>query len=120
MGLQLTIFGKTQFEKKGGFYDKLSQMLTSPSILLKIQIWEGGGVVCVFLVQCIDLCASEPKRPSGKLGYDKMLDTEKAGGRPINLPRSWDEDNSPSGQAEVLMCLCLFPLLQEESWQREF
>ena len=28
---------------------------------------------------------------AGMIGYDKML--ERAGGRPVNLPRSWDEDN---------------------------
>ena len=27
------------------------------------------------------------------IGYDHMLEVERAGGRPVNLPRSWDEDN---------------------------
>ena len=29
---------------------------------------------------------------SGLSGYDKMLEEERRGGRPVNRPRSWDED----------------------------
>ena len=29
---------------------------------------------------------------SGVEGFDKMLEVERSGGRPINRPRSWEED----------------------------
>ena len=25
-------------------------------------------------------------------GFDKMVEVERSGGRPVNQPRSWDED----------------------------
>ena len=33
---------------------------------------------------------------SGVEGYDKMLEIEKSGGRPVNRPRSWEEDKRQS------------------------
>ena len=81
MGLQLTIFGKTQFEKKGGFYDKLSQMLTSPSILLKIQIWEGGGGLCVSSWSSASTCAQVNLRdPQANSGMTRCWTRRKRAG----------------------------------------
>ena len=36
---------------------------------------------------------------AGMIGYDHMLEVERAGGRPVNLPRSWDEDNRQKKKA---------------------
>ena len=30
---------------------------------------------------------------AGMTGYDKMVEVERGGGRPVNQPRSWDADN---------------------------
>ena len=29
---------------------------------------------------------------AGMMGYDRMLEVEREGGRPVNRPRSWEED----------------------------
>ena len=65
---------------------------------------------------------------SGVEGFDKMLEVERSGGRPINRLRSWEEDErqkkkelqKKSGiEQEALTFLCSFPTLQRGSLQRE-
>ena len=43
---------------------------------------------------------------SGIEGYDKMREVELAGGRPVNRPRSWNEDRRQ----------CLYFILKEGNW----
>ena len=45
---------------------------------------------------------------AGMTGYDRMLEVERAGGRPVNQPRSWDEDNRQKKKA-----------LQSKTWYRK-
>ena len=45
---------------------------------------------------------------AGMTGYDRMLEVERAGGRPVNQPRSWDEDNRQKKKA-----------LQSKTWFRK-
>ena len=44
---------------------------------------------------------------AGMTGYDRMLEVERAGGRPVNQPRAWDQDNRQKKKA-----------LQSKTWFR--
>ena len=64
---------------------------------------------------------------SGVAGYEKMKQVEERGGRPINTPRSWEEDlrqkkkhiQKVGLEKEGLMFLFSSPTHQGESWLRK-
>ena len=62
---------------------------------------------------------------AGMTGYDRMLEVERDGGRPVNQPRSWEEDKRRKiskvkhGTVKaVLTSHCLYHALLGVSWPR--